>query len=53
MRLKIQVMREEVEAGKGGSEVAITVMDSRIPEAVLGIALTTVHRGPSTFIPSG
>lgn len=43
MRVKIQVRREVVESGRGGVEVEITVIDSRIWEAVLGMARTMVQ----------
>jgi hypothetical protein len=43
MRLKIQVTRLETSAGKGGTDVAMTVIDSRIPDAVFGIARTIVQ----------
>lgn len=43
IRLNIQVTRLETWGGRGGVEVAITVMDSFIAEAVLGIARTTLH----------
>ncbi|TGO87493.1 hypothetical protein BPOR_0222g00080 [Botrytis porri] len=43
MRMKIQVKSAVVHSGRGGVKVLITVIDSRIWEAVLGMARTIVQ----------
>ena len=43
IRLNIHVTSAEVSGSRGGVERAMTVMLSRMPLAVLGIARTMVH----------